>query len=86
METTSDTLHTLAGEGPMAAPAQPSAADRDYVLGLLLMGVDAIQVEGHDRIAKEMRHLVMTWYTQPGLRRGEGRHGVLRPRTRTGRR
>jgi hypothetical protein len=53
-------------------PGGPAAAgDRDYMLGLMLMGVDAIQREGQERIAREMRHLIMTWYTQPGLRRGD---------------
>ena len=45
--------------------------DRDYILGLMLMGIDSIQSEGQDRIARQLRHLVMTWYTDPGLRRSD---------------
>lgn len=58
-------------DGP--GPGGPAAADRDYMLGLMLMGADAIEREGQDRIAREIRHLIMTWYTHPGLRRGDGR-------------
>ncbi len=66
-------------------PGGPAAGDRDYMLGLMLMGVDAIHREGEERIAREMRHLIMTWYTQPGLRRGDlrlapGRRKGLPPR------
>jgi hypothetical protein len=66
-------------------PRGPVPDDRDYMLGLLLMGVDAIEKEGQDGIAREMRHLIMAWYTHPGLRRGElrllpGRRKGARPR------
>jgi hypothetical protein len=54
-------------------PREPVPDDRDYILGLLLMGVDAIAQEGQDAIAREMRHLIMAWYTHPGLRRGDSR-------------
>lgn len=49
----------------------PPIGDRDYILGLMLMGIDSIQSEGQERIARQLRHLVMTWYTDPGLRRSD---------------
>ena len=63
-------------DGP--GPRGPAPDDRDYILGLLLMGVDAIQREGQEAIARAMHHLIMTWYTQPGLRRGDLRFTPVR--------
>lgn len=49
-------------------PARPQPAwTRDHVLGCLLLGVKQIEAEGHVRMAAEMRHLAMLWYT--GARR-----------------
>jgi hypothetical protein len=49
------------------APRTPPAWTRDHVLGCLLLGVNQIEAEGQVRIAAEMRHLAMLWYT--GARR-----------------
>lgn len=62
-------LHVQVSRARTQTPTQ--IGDRDYILGLMLMGIDSIQSEGQERIARQMRHLVMTWYTDPGLRRGD---------------
>lgn len=57
-------------------PRPQPAWTRDHVLGCLLLGVKQIEAEGHVRIAAEMRHLAMLWYTgarraSPARNRGE---------------
>ena len=57
-------------ESPPTAPtpARPLPTwTRDHVLGCMLLGVKQIEAEGHVRMAAEMRHLAMLWYT--GARR-----------------
>ncbi|MHB2167423.1 hypothetical protein [Alsobacter sp. R-9] len=57
---------------PGRTPAgAPGAWTRDHILGLVLLGVDAIEREGQPRVAAELRHLIMTWYTQGGLGRSQ---------------
>jgi hypothetical protein len=48
-------------------PTRSAAWTRDHVLGCLLLGVNQIEAEGQVRIAAELRHLAMLWYT--GARR-----------------
>lgn len=53
---------------PLPFPAHRSPPwTRDHVLGCLLLGVSLMEHEGQHRIASEIRHLAMMWYT--GARR-----------------
>jgi hypothetical protein len=62
---------------PVRRPDRPQQAwTRDHILGLFLLGVDAIEREGQGQIAAELRHLIRTLYTYPGLRRGDLRSGA----------
>ncbi|WP_293855436.1 hypothetical protein [uncultured Alsobacter sp.] len=57
-------------DSPMPLPHAPRSQPgwtRDHVLGCLLLGVTQIEAEGKVRIASELRHLAMLWYT--GARR-----------------
>lgn len=68
---------------PSPARHQP-AWTRDHVLGCLLLGVKQIEAEGHVRIAAEMRHLAMLWYTgarraSPARHRGDDADAAMLP-------
>ncbi len=60
-------------EGRARGPRDKTGAawTRDYVLGMILMGADAIAQDGHVATAAEIRHLAMSWYTRGGMRRQE---------------
>lgn len=69
------------------APRSQPAWTRDHVLGCLLLGVKQIEAEGHVRIASELRHLAMLWYTgarraSPARRTEDGGAPPIRPRRR----